>query len=105
MLGGTTIEGLRVRFRRAGRAAAITADTGGEGGDDPPRRRRAARLGEPALVDRERVASARWTRCSTTRCRRERRQPHRARRRLRADWSTTRPTWSASTAATSTSTS
>lgn len=53
VLGGTTIEGLRVRFER-GRAAAITADTGGEVLEAMTRRDAgAARLGELALVDRE----------------------------------------------------
>jgi aminopeptidase len=53
VLGGTTIEGLRVRFE-GGRAVQITADTGGDVLEamtrhDPG----AARLGEVALVDRE----------------------------------------------------
>ena len=53
VLGGTTIEGLRVRFE-GGRAATITADTGGEVLEAMTRRDAgAARLGELALVDRE----------------------------------------------------
>ncbi|MFN8201528.1 MAG: aminopeptidase [Solirubrobacteraceae bacterium] len=53
VLGGTTIEGLRVRFE-GGRAAAITADTGGDVLEAMTRRDAgAARLGELALVDRE----------------------------------------------------
>ncbi|UGS34361.1 aminopeptidase [Capillimicrobium parvum] len=53
VLGGTTIEGLRVRFE-GGRAVAITADTGGDVLEAMTRRDEgAARLGELALVDRE----------------------------------------------------
>jgi aminopeptidase len=53
VLGGTTIEGLRVRFE-GGRAVAIVADTGGDVLEAMTRRDEgAARLGEVALVDRE----------------------------------------------------
>jgi aminopeptidase len=53
VLGGTTIEGLRVRFE-AGRAVEVSADSGGDVLDAMTRRDEgAARLGELALVDRE----------------------------------------------------
>ena len=53
VLGGTTIEGLRVRFE-GGRAVGVDADTGGEAlRGDARRDEGAARLGELALVDRE----------------------------------------------------
>jgi len=53
VLGGTTIEGLRVRFE-GGRAVRIDADSGGEVLEAMTRRDAgAARLGEVALVDRE----------------------------------------------------
>ena len=52
VLGGTTIEGLRVRFE-GGRAVEITADRGGDVLEAMTRRDEgAARLGEVALVDR-----------------------------------------------------
>ncbi|HWV84042.1 MAG TPA: aminopeptidase [Capillimicrobium sp.] len=52
VLGGTTIEGLRVRFE-GGRAVEITADRGGDVLEAMTRRDEgAARLGELALVDR-----------------------------------------------------
>src|SRR6201999_3194598 len=53
VLGGTTIEGLRVRFE-AGHAVSIEADTGGEVLEAMTKRDEGAtRLGELALVDRE----------------------------------------------------
>lgn len=53
VLGGTTIEGLRVRFE-GGRAVEIAADAGGDVLAAMTRRDAgAARLGEVALVDRE----------------------------------------------------
>jgi aminopeptidase len=53
VLGGTTIEGLRVRFE-GGNAVEITADKGGEVLEAMTRRDAGAtRLGEVALVDRE----------------------------------------------------
>jgi aminopeptidase len=53
VVGGTTIEGLRVRFED-GRAVEITADKGAEVLEAMTRRDEgAARLGEIALVDRE----------------------------------------------------
>jgi aminopeptidase len=53
VLGGTTIEGLRVRFE-GGRAVEIRADKGGEVLEAMTRRDEGgARLGEIALVDRE----------------------------------------------------
>ena len=52
VLGGTTIEGLRVRFE-GGRAVEVAADRGGEVLEAMTRRDEgAARLGEVALVDR-----------------------------------------------------
>lgn len=53
VIGGTTVEGLRVRFEK-GRAVDVHADTGGEALAAMTRRDEgAARLGEVALVDRE----------------------------------------------------
>jgi aminopeptidase len=53
VLGGTTIEGLRVRFE-GGRAVSIEADTGGEVLAAMTKRDEGGtRLGELALVDRE----------------------------------------------------
>jgi aminopeptidase len=53
VLGGTTIEGLRVRFE-GGHAVSIEADTGGEVLAAMTKRDEGAtRLGELALVDRE----------------------------------------------------
>jgi len=53
VLGGTTIEGLRVRFE-GGRAVSIEADTGGEVLDAMTKRDDGGtRLGELALVDGE----------------------------------------------------
>ena len=53
VLGGTTIEGLRVRFE-GGRAVEVTADKGGDVLAAMTRKDEgAARLGEIALVDRE----------------------------------------------------
>ena len=53
VIGGTTVEGLRVRFEK-GRAVDLSADAGGEALAAMTRRDEgAARLGEVALVDRE----------------------------------------------------
>src|SRR3954452_4373573 len=53
VIGGSTVEGLRVRFE-GGRAVSVEADSGGEVLAELTRRDEgAARLGEVALVDRE----------------------------------------------------